>query len=390
MAKLDIKYRLEGKALPPRPIKVAIGDWGGSAERKKEHGSSPEAWHCPAFTDASIHGFELLYQYETETQVVNENGKVEFRWSLDKEPGEGGDPRKDFLSTHPPEVDYLFHTSLDIQAPPGYVLRIEPHPRFYRDETGTVAAATCGHVQSEWWPKKLFLVFKIPPPGQRHIFRKGEPYAQALCIPRDDFVLTEMTPEERESRRKLEQQMMLAMPLIAKRVWVSNHNVVFTDFYNVLARAFALNGMAGVQEVVHENIERYHQAVPVGKTVPEYIELAKQAIAKEQFVEAREILQYVLEKVDPKNAEVYRQLAVLQWDWKVPHGAVAAMRRAVALAPREPSFRVDMASLYLLVQRPDLARQELQTALAVDPTCAPARQLLEQLMASPSDKAPSN
>ena len=75
MAKLEVKYRLEGKALPPRPIKVSIGDWGGSAERKKVHGSHPQAWHCPAFAEACIHGFELLYQYETELRVVNVEGK---------------------------------------------------------------------------------------------------------------------------------------------------------------------------------------------------------------------------------------------------------------------------------------------------------------------------
>src|SRR5437763_10423661 len=189
MAKLEIKYRAEGKALPPRPIRVAIGDWGGSAERKKENGSEPEPWHCPAFVDAYTHGFELLYQYETECHVLNTNGQVVFQWSRESEPG-GINPRVDFtLSNPPPPTEYLFSTSLDIQVPPGYVLRIEPHPRFYRDETETVAPAVCGQVQSDWWPKKLFVVFKNPPPGQRHIFRKGEPYAQALCIPRDDFFL---------------------------------------------------------------------------------------------------------------------------------------------------------------------------------------------------------
>ena len=379
MAKLEIKYRLEGKALPPRPIKVAIDDWGGPADKKKVHGSRPEAWHCPAFTDAAIHGFELLYQYDTELHVANVNGKVDFHWSLDKEPGDGGDPRADFNFSHPPSTDYLFHTSIDIRVPPGYVLRVEPHPRFYRDETGTAPAAVCGHVHSEWWPKKLFLVFKIPLPGQQHIFRKGDPYAQVICIPRDDFSITEMSSEERDARAKLEQEMLMVKALIAKRVWVSSHNVVFTDFYNVLARAFARDGLAGVEAMVQENVERYHQIVPEGKSVAEYIELARQAIAKEQFVEAREILAYVLDKVDPKNPEVYRQLAVLQWDWKIPWGAVLAMQRAVELAPNQPAFRCDMATLYRAVNRPDLARQELQNALNIDPTCAPARQMLGEL-----------
>ena len=91
------------------------------------------------------------------------------------------------------------------------------------------------------------------------------------------------------------------------------------------------------------------------------------------------ILEYVRDKVDPNNPQVYRQLAVLQWNWKIPRGAVLAMRRAVELAPNQPAFRLDLASLYQLVNRPDLARQELQAALAIDPSCAPARQLQEQL-----------
>ena len=380
MAKHQVKYRLEGKALAPRPIKVAIGDWGGEADRKKEHGSHPQAWHCPAFTDACIHGFELLYQYDTETRVINSGGKIEVRWSLDKEPGEGGDPRNDIKIAHPPVADYIFLTSIDLQAPPGYVLRVEPHPRFYRDQTQTVAAAVCGHVQSEWWPKKLFVVFQVPPPGQQHIFRKGEPYAQVLFIPRDDdFELTPMQAQEREHRRKLEEEMLQAMSLIAKRVWVSNDNVVFTDFYTVLARAFAREGHAGVETTIRKGIEQYRQIVPAGKSVGEYLELSKQAIANQKFVEAMQILQYVRDEVAPNNPEVFREMAILQWNWKVPRGAVMAMRRAVELAPNQPALRIELATLYRLVNRPDLARHELQAALAIDPSYAPARQLLAQL-----------
>ena len=310
------------------------------------------------------------------------------------EHGEGAgrrrcDPRRDFTRSHPPTADYLFGTSLDIQAPPGYVLRVEPHPRFYRDETETVAPAVCGQVQTEWFPKKLFVVFKIPAPGQRHIFRKGEPYAQALCIPRDDFVLTEMTPEERDRRRNLEEQMKLGSTLFARRVWVSNQNAVFSDYYNVLARAFARDGHDGVEALIREGMEQYRRTVPAGKSLAEYLELARQAIEKQQFVHAREILQHVVEKVDPKSPEAYRHLALLEWNWKLPRGAVKAMQHAVELAPNHPGFHVDMAILYRLLNRPDLARQELQTALAIDPSSAQARQLLGELTAGPSDGSPA-
>ena len=66
MAKLEIKYRAEGKALPPRPIRVAINGWGGSAAMKKEDGSQPQPWHCPLFAAGCMHGVELIYQYEQE------------------------------------------------------------------------------------------------------------------------------------------------------------------------------------------------------------------------------------------------------------------------------------------------------------------------------------
>ena len=109
-------------------------------------------------------------------------GKNCILWDRAKEPGGLPGPSEFTLSTPPPPQNYLFATGIDIQAPPGYALRTEPHPRFFADTTGTVPAVVYGHLHSEWWPKKLFVVFKIPAlPGQRHIFRKGEPYACRSC-----------------------------------------------------------------------------------------------------------------------------------------------------------------------------------------------------------------
>ena len=68
MAKLEIKYRLEGKALPPRPVRLSLPGWGGAPEMKKEDGSQPQPWHCPLHVEGATHGIELLYQYDQEAR----------------------------------------------------------------------------------------------------------------------------------------------------------------------------------------------------------------------------------------------------------------------------------------------------------------------------------
>lgn len=380
MAKLEIRYRLEGKALPPRPIKVAIGGWGGSAAMKKEDGSQPEPWHCPLFTEGCTHGVELLYQYETECHIVNEGGRVRIEWDREKEPGGGTSPSDFTLSVPQPSTDYLFATSMDLQAPAGYVLRTETHPRFFRDHTGTVPAAFHGHVQSEWWPKRLFIVFKIPEPGQRHIFRKGEPYAQVLFIPRDEYVLRPMNEEELAGRRKLEEEIKFCKSLIAKNVWNSASGVAFNDHYKVLSRAYEQEGIAGVEAVVKEGMEMYRAVVPEGKSVEEYIGLAKKAQEERKFVEANEILHHVL-RLDPQSAEAHRRMAALAWEQKVPNGAVSEMQKAVMLKPNLPEYRMSLAELYRRTGRLEESQREIEAAMVLQPGDAQIMSALGYTMA---------
>jgi len=379
MGKLEIKYRLEGKALPPRPIKLAIGGWGGLAEKKKENGSQAEPWHCPVFVDGCTHGFELLYQYETECHIVNDGGVVRIEWEREREPGIGA--TSDFtLSTPAPPTEYLFGTSLDIQSPPGYVLRVETHPRFFRDQTNTVPAAFTGHVQSEWWPKKLFMVFKIPSPGQRHIFRKGEPYAQILFIPRDDYEIAPMTEEEQANRRRLEEEIRLSKSLIAKRVWNSFDGIEFNDHYTVLLRAFEQEGQAGVERIVREGVEMHRAMVPHGKSIAEYLEMAKAAHGEKKNIEAKEILHHVL-KLEPRSAEAYIQMAALESEQKVPISALSSVKKAVAIQPGVPQYRLNLAELYRRLGRLDLAQRQIQAALDLAPNNAPARVALGRTLA---------
>src|SRR5947209_5180735 len=125
--KLPIRYRPIENALPPRPIRLDVGGWSGPAEKMVD-GSNPQPWHCQPFIDGSTYGLELVYPHETECRIVNDDGVVRIDWDFAKEPG-GGLTGFEFLLFSPVKASkyYLFNTRLDLQGPPGYVVRTEPH-----------------------------------------------------------------------------------------------------------------------------------------------------------------------------------------------------------------------------------------------------------------------
>src|SRR3954447_25431609 len=84
--KLVVKYRTVHGAVPPRPIRMKIPGWGGSADLKMENGSEPQPWHCPPLVDAATYGLELIYPYETQCQVSNRNGEIIIGWDPRNEP----------------------------------------------------------------------------------------------------------------------------------------------------------------------------------------------------------------------------------------------------------------------------------------------------------------
>lgn len=365
MAKLEVKYRAEGKALPPRPLRISLPGWGGAPDMKKENGSQPQPWHCPLHVEGATHGFELIYEYETEVRIVNDNGNIKILHKPGAQEPDGKGPNFTLSLPRPPQ-NYLFSTSLDIQPPPGYVLRTQPHPRFFADFTGTAPAALYGHVHGEWWPKQLFIVFKIPPPGTFHVFRKGDPYVQILFVPDDEYELTAMTPEEAERRRKLEADIAMAKSLIGKHVWHSADGLEFNDHYKVLERAYQRAGVEGVEEAVRAGVQRYHEVVPEGRTIPQYLNLAKQYHDEGRHTEAKEVLHHIMRQ-QPTNAEVYNRISQLEWDLGLKEEAVRTMRRASRLQPRWAPYHANVGIYLAQLGRAAEAEAAFRASLDLHP-----------------------
>jgi hypothetical protein len=249
MDKLEIKYRTWYKGIPPRPIKLQIPGWAGEPNKHTD-GDKPQPWHCPPFVDGSTYGLELLYPFDTECHVRIEDGKVKFIGDFSEEQkGCPETPLPPFMSFAPGHFGMT--SSLDIKVPSGYVLRLEPHPRYYTDTAYTAPCCVPGHIQTEWWSKIFFVVFKNPIPGQTIVFRKGEPYGQALVVPKKiNYDLKPMTIAEAEDRNAQDHKVSKYCKNFVNNDWHDHLGHNFDDKYKVMSAVFAKGGIEELRKFI--------------------------------------------------------------------------------------------------------------------------------------------
>ena len=231
----EVKYRLHGDRPAPRPIKLTVPGWAGARE-PRANGSHEQPWHCAPFAESATYGLELLYPFDEELRVTSENGLVR----LDADWGEPADP--DLM--WPPfrtfgEDYYSYQISLDLQVPPGWAIRTEPHPRYFTDPTNTTPLAVPALIRSDWWPMMFFCIFKAPPPGIVHVFRKDDPFISLTVLPSDpELMLTPMSDEEAAQREMRARRLAKSRDALAEGTqWTSSTNTVFDGTYRNMARA---------------------------------------------------------------------------------------------------------------------------------------------------------
>lgn len=249
MNTIDVFWRTNFKGLPPGPIKLEIPGWSGH-DLRHDDGATPQPWHCPPFVDGATYGLELRYPFDAECAVSLRDGALHFErdFSAEMHPSMGGPPFREFAPHH-----YGFTSSLDLLVSDDMVLRVEPHPRYFTDTSGTCPCAVPGHIHTAFWPRIFFVVFRAPWPGQTHVFRKGEPYAQLLVLPRKvRYDVKPMPEEEARSRELASGYIEECGDELAKHSWVDDRGQRFNDKYKVLQATFLKRGHEGVAKALKE------------------------------------------------------------------------------------------------------------------------------------------
>lgn len=223
-----IKYRMSGEDLRPRRTRLEIPGWAGEPERRTD-GSHEYAWHCVPFTEAAKYGVEVFYPYDNELHVSTRGGKLamEGDFGPPPTPGRNWPPFRNFG-----ESFYTYQILLDLKPEPGYAMKVETHPSFYTDTTGTAPIAVPALIR-EWWPMLYFIVFKSPPEGQTHIFRPGAPMAQFTMVPAECDVELVAMSEDEAAERELQSRRIYAsrQTLGADSQWLSTTDTVFDGTY---------------------------------------------------------------------------------------------------------------------------------------------------------------
>lgn len=221
-----VRYRAYNPALQPRRTKLDVPGWAGSTD-KREDGAWEQPWHCIPFTEAARAGLEVCYPHDTACHVTMRDGGLLFGDGITMVSGWDGAPFRDFGSDY-----YTYQLLLDLKVGPDWALKVETHPRYYTDRTGTVAAAVPAIIR-HWWPMIYFVVFKSPLEGQTHIFRPGDPFLQVSLVQPDDKIdVVEMTAEE-AAERELQSRRIYASrdTLSVDTRWTSSTDTVFDGTY---------------------------------------------------------------------------------------------------------------------------------------------------------------
>ena len=230
-----VKYRLHGNRPPPRLTRLKVPGWGGDRAPRAD-GNLEQPWHCEPFSESARYGLELLYPFDEELRVSRHRGRVKLSADWGEPPDDGmmWPPFRSFGDDY-----YSYQVSLDLDVPPGWSIRTEPHPRFFTDRSDTTPLAVPALIRSEWWPMMFFCIFKAPPKGATHIFRKDEPFMSIVVLPSDpDIELVEMDTEEQAQREMRARRLAACRDTLAEGTkWTSSTNTVFDGTYRNMHRA---------------------------------------------------------------------------------------------------------------------------------------------------------
>lgn len=235
-----------------KKIKVEFPGWAGDSKNHSD-GAIPQPWHCVPFLEASTYGLELIYPFNSEAIIRTVDQKIQVDPSNNKSWEEENIPpswpRPAFMQFAPGH--FGMSSCLEIVPPKDHVIRIEPHPAFFTDNSGTFPCLVTGHLQGDWWPKVFFVVFKSPLPNQEIHFKKNMPYGKIIFVPKKvEYEIEEMPNSMISKRTKRDEFINSLVKKLTTNRWLDYLGNSFDNKYRILSNIVTKYGEEGLDDIL--------------------------------------------------------------------------------------------------------------------------------------------
>ena len=232
------------KAVPP-PREVSLGK---ATKQNTSRVHAPTPFQCKPWVDSAKTGLELCYFQSNYAEVSATPEGINIDGDFDS---------SDFplvrticpFSSFAPGF-YSLATFMDLIPPPDHSISISTHTSFFLDQTGAFPCAVPGNIESDWWPRHIFVVFKSPPIGETHRFEKGMPYCKIALHDRSERLeVSRANGSEVTERSMLELDIAIGGQRISTRT-TSYYGKDFTNIYKVMSGKFETGGKKAVTDSV--------------------------------------------------------------------------------------------------------------------------------------------
>lgn len=237
-----------------RKIKVEFPGWAGNS-KDHSNGAVPQPWHCVPFLDGATYGLELIYPFNSDAIIRTVDNKIvvdeSFKKSWEDEDIPFETPKPAFMQFAPGH--FGMSSCLEIIPPKDHVIRFEPHPAFFTDNTGNFPCLVTGHLQGDWWPRVFFVVFKSPLPAQELHFKKNMAYGKIIFVPkRVEYDIETMSSLTVSKRMKRDEFINFALRKLNLHKWVDYIGNGFDNKYRILANIVTKYGEEGLDRILEK------------------------------------------------------------------------------------------------------------------------------------------
>lgn len=197
-------------------------------EQKEKAAANPPQvvpFHCKPWVDGQTIGWTLFYGYLTPVTItVMENGRIAIS-NLSQLAAETAQPRviDQFSAGH-----FGIGSGYTLQTPPGFVCMLLP-----ATYAPAGLEAQIGLVETDWYPRQLFLVFKLPPIGTAIRLEYRTELARVVVVPRHEQLEAQaMNAEELKVLQEREARYLAEEQTTPTR-WTADSGDSFTHLYKI-------------------------------------------------------------------------------------------------------------------------------------------------------------